>query len=81
MTPKILRFVSAAILALGVAGCHFDVGVCSGQQICVSKGGDKIVGSGVIRTETRAVGSFTVVRLESAGRVVIQRGETDGVTV
>lgn len=82
MTPKITRFVSAAIVALSLAGCNFDVDVGGSQQISVSKGGgEKIIGSGVIRTETRAVGSFTVVRLESAGRVVIQSGETDGVTV
>lgn len=44
-------------------------------------GGQQIVGSGTIRTEARAVGSFTAIRLKGAGRVVIEGGDTDGVTI
>jgi Putative auto-transporter adhesin, head GIN domain len=84
MTPR-FSVVPLFLLTLGVAGCDVqvaNVNVCSGKQICISRGGgEQIVGSGTIRTETRAVGSFTSVRLEGAGRVVIESGETDGVTV
>ncbi len=70
------------LLAIGLAGCDVNIQSCSGKQICISQGkGEQIVGSGTISTETRAVSSFTAVRFESAGRVVIESGDTDSVTV
>lgn len=75
------RIVPALLLALAVAGCDIEINGCSGSQICISRGGDRIVGSGSMRTEARAVGSFTGVQLVAAGRVVIERGEVDAVAV
>jgi hypothetical protein len=75
------------LLAIGLAGCDVNINIqsCSGKQICISQGkqgkGEQIVGSGTISTETRTVSSFTAVRFEGAGRVVIESGDTDSVTV
>jgi len=76
-----MRIVPALLLGLAVAGCNIEVNSCSYGQICISKGGERIVGSGTVHTEARAVDAFTAVRLASAGRVVIEPGETDAVTV
>jgi len=76
-----MRIVPALLLGLAVAGCNIEINSCSGGQICINKSGERIVGSGSMRTEARAVDAFTAVRLVSAGRVVIERGDTDAVTI
>ncbi len=76
-----IRNVPALLLALAVAGCNIEINSCSGGQICINNGGERIVGSGTVRTEARAMNAFTAVRLVSGGRVVIERGEADAVTV
>jgi hypothetical protein len=80
-SAAMMRIVPALLLGLAVAGCNIEINSCSGEQICISKGGERIVGSGTVRTEARAVDAFTAVRLVSAGRVVIERGDSDAVTV
>ena len=76
-----MRIVPALLLGLAVAGCNIEINSCSAGQICINKGGERIVGSGTMRTEARAVEAFTAVRLEGAGRVVIEHGETEAATV
>src|SRR5262245_57908729 len=65
----VTRIVPALLLALAVAGCNIEINSCGGGEICINRGGERIVGSGSVRTEARAVEPFTAVRLEGAGRV------------
>ena len=58
--------VLSALLALPLSGCGFGAGV---------------VGSGTAETEVRPAAAFTAVDASRAVQVVIEPGETDGLTV
>lgn len=56
--------------ALAVNGCDFGMGP-----------GDKVVGSGVVATETRVVRDFHRVTVEGVARIVIEPGDEELLTI
>lgn len=66
----LFRFTLLVLLGLALSGCS-TVSLRVGQ----------IQGSGNITTETRDVGTFTVIDVSGVGEVVITQGDTDSLTV
>jgi hypothetical protein len=71
-----LKIIPVVLLLAGViAGCDFQTNGSS------CNGGGCIKGSGTVVTQTRPVGSFTAIRLNSIGSLVVERTGTNSVTV
>lgn len=74
LRPMTVGTAVALLLLMGVvvAGCS-DSGEVLGRTV--------ITGSGNVISETREVGNFTSVHLDGIGRLVVEQGDTDSLTI